>query len=309
MNKKNFYKSFQITVVIICLFLIFKIVFEEEQIKNILINLNFYKFLPCILISIFITLFYSQLIYNIILLTTKIEITSRKWLYIFLNSQFLDTIPFAGFFYKAIRLKKYNLDYKYFLYSYLFIFAVWIILYLFFFSIDSLILFYFFKNYDYLLLSTICILLAILAVLLIKLTNYLFIKLNFKKKLFLKLKLLIFFIKKNIFKKKIVKIFFKYGILIHMFEFVLYVTVIDFLQLDLSIKTIFVIFFVNSIIDFFPLTPKNIGFSELITGGLLSFIGFNFTSGVILKLFVRISSLLATTALFFLNNIFFNDQI
>ena len=97
--------------------------------------------------------------------------------------------------------------------------------------------------------------------------------------------------------------------MIHLFEFVLYVIVIDFLQLDLSIRTIFVIFFVNSVIDFFPLTPKNIGFSELITGGLLSFIGFNFTSGVILKLFVRVSSLLSTTALFFLNNIFFNDEI
>ena len=84
---------------------------------------------------------------------------------------------------------------------------------------------------------------------------------------------------------------------------------IDFLQFDLDLKTVFIIFLVNSIIDFFPLTPKNIGFSELITGGLLSVIGFNFTSGVILKLFVRVSALIATTALFFLNNIFFNDEI
>lgn len=309
MNKNNIYKSFQTIIIIICLLLIFKILFEEEEIKNILINLNFYKFLPCILISVFITLFYSQLIFNIILATTKIKISSRKWLYIFLNSQFLDTIPFAGFFYKAIRLKKYNLEYKYFLYSYLFIFTVWIILYLFFFSIDSLLLFFFFENNNYLLLSIICILLATLTLFLIKLLNYILIKLNFKKKIFIKLKLLIFFIKKNILKKKTSKIFFKYGIMIHLFEFVLYVIVIDFLQLDLSIRTIFVIFFVNSVIDFFPLTPKNIGFSELITGGLLSFIGFNFTSGVILKLFVRVSSLLSTTALFFLNNIFFNDEI
>ena len=44
--------------------------------------------------------------------------------------------------------------------------------------------------------------------------------------------------------------------MIHLFEFVLYVIVIDFLQLDLSIRIIFVIFFVNSVIDFFPLTPK-----------------------------------------------------
>ena len=202
MNKNNIYKSFQTIIIIICLLLIFKILFEEEEIKNILINLNFYKFLPCILISVFITLFYSQLIFNIILATTKIKISSRKWLYIFLNSQFLDTIPFAGFFYKAIRLKKYNLEYKYFLYSYLFIFTVWIILYLFFFSIDSLLLFFFFENNDYLLLSIICILLATLTLFLIKLLNYILIKLNFKKKIFIKLKLLIFFIKKNILKKK-----------------------------------------------------------------------------------------------------------
>ena len=110
-------------------------------------------------------------------------------------------------------------------------------------------------------------------------------------------------------KKIVIKPFIKYGILIHIFEFFLYLVVIDFLQFDLSIKTIFVIFLVNSIIDFFPLTPKNIGFSELITGGLLNIIGFNFTSGVILKLFVRISSLLSTTILFFLNNIFFNEKI
>ena len=38
--------------------------------------------------------------------------------------------------------------------------------------------------------------------------------------------------------------------MIHLFEFVLYVIVIDFLQLDLSIRIIFVIFFVNSVIDF-----------------------------------------------------------
>ncbi len=307
--KNNIYKSFQILVVAICLLLIFKIVFEEEQVKNILVNINIYKFLPCILVSIFITLFYSQLIFNVIRLTTKIQITSRKWLYIFLNSQFLDTIPFAGFFYKAIRLKKYNLDYKYFLFSYLFIFTIWIVIYLFFFSLDTIFLYYFYENKNFLIFSLVFFLSGILAFLSIKLLNFILIKINIKKKFFLKLKSLVFFIKKNIKKKKIIKIFVKFGLLIHIFEFILYVIVIDFLQFDLDLKTVFIIFLVNSIIDFFPLTPKNIGFSELITGGLLSVIGFNFTSGVILKLFVRVSALIATTALFFLNNIFFNDEI
>ena len=307
--KNNLYKSFQLIVVIICLFLISKIILEEEQIKNILINIDFYKFFPCILISLFITLFYSQLIFNIIKLTTRIQITSRKWLYIFLNSQFLDTIPFAGFFYKAIRLKKYNLDYKFFLFSYLFIFVFWIIIYLFFFSFDTLVLYFIFKSNNYLLLTAVFFLLGILSILFVKMINFSLIKINIKKKIFLKMKNFVFFIKSNMSKKIVVKPFIKYGILIHIFEFILYLVVIDFLQYDLSIKTIFVIFLVNSIIDFFPLTPKNIGFSELITGGLLNIIGFNFTSGVILKLFVRLSSLISTTILFFLNNIFFNEKI
>ncbi len=306
--KSNIFKSFQIIIVIICFSLILKIIFEEEQIKNILFNVNFYKFIPCILISIFITLFYSQLIFKTILLATKIQISSRKWLYIFLNSQFLDTIPFAGFVYKAIRLKKYNLDIKYFLFSYLFIFVFFGIIYLFFFSIDILLLYAIFKNKIYLNFAILFFLLPILIILIIRLVYFLMIKVDLEKKIFLKLKKLIFFIKINIQNKKIIKVFLRYGILIHFFEFLLFLVVVDFLQFNLDIKIIFLIFLVNSIIDFFPLTPKNIGFSELVTGGLLSVIGINFTSGVILKLFIRVSSLISTTILFFLNNIF-KDEI
>ena len=60
---------------------------------------------------------------------------------------------------------------------------------------------------------------------------------------------------------------------------------------------------VNSIVDFFPITPKNIGFSEIISGILLNVIGFNFTTGVLIKVFVRVSGLMSTTILFFFNNL------
>lgn len=78
----------------------------------------------------------------------------------------------------------------------------------------------------------------------------------------------------------------------------------NFLGLEISFKSIFIIFLVNSIVDFFPVTPKNIGFSEFISGILLNVIGFNFTTGVLIKVFVRISSLIATTILFLFNNLF-----
>ena len=104
--KKNVYKLFQFTVVSICFFLIIKIISDEKKFVDIFFDLNFYKFLPSIFISIFISLLYSKLIFDILLSTTKIKIIYRSWIYVFFNSQFLDTIPFAGFFYKAVRLKK-----------------------------------------------------------------------------------------------------------------------------------------------------------------------------------------------------------
>ena len=94
----------------------------------------------------------------------------------------------------------------------------------------------------------------------------------------------------------------------HISEFCLYYLVISFLQLDLSFKVIFTIFFVNSLIDFFPITPKNIGISELISGLLLSLIGFNFTTGVLIRIFIRLSSIFATIILFLFNNIFLSEK-
>ena len=117
--KFNFYKMLQYFVVIICFGLIINIVFQEKEIVKILFKLDFYKFFPAIIFSIFITLLFSQLIYKTLLATTDINISPKSWLYIFLNSQFLDTIPFAGFLYKGLKLKKFNLNYEYFLYSYL----------------------------------------------------------------------------------------------------------------------------------------------------------------------------------------------
>ncbi len=305
--KSNIYKLFQYVVIILCLALISKIILQEKEIVKILFRLDFYKFLPAILFSMFITLFFSQLIYNTLLLTTDIKIDQRNWLYIFLNSQFLDTIPFAGFFYKALKLNKFNLDYKYFLYSYLFIFVFWIIIYLFFFTIDTEILAIVYKDIKYFYLSIVFLFLSLSLFFGIRLFKKILDRINLKQYIFVKIKDFVFFLNKNLTIKS-TKVFLKYGVLIHIFEFILYIVIVDFLNIDISFKTIFLIFLINSIIDFFPITPKNIGFSELVSGSLLNLIGFNFTTGVLIKLFVRISSILSTTILFFLNNIFKNDK-
>ncbi len=305
--KSNIYKILQYLVVIICLALICNIILKEKEIVKILFKIDFYKFFPAVVLSMFITLFFSQLIYKTLTLTTDIKISSRNWLYIFLNSQFLDTIPFAGFLYKALRLKKFNLEYKYFLYSYLFIFICWVILYLFFFCIDSNILSIVYKDIKYFYLSIIFLSLSVGCFFLIKFTKYIFDRVNFKQYILLRIKDFIYFLNTNLTKKS-TKVFFKFGILIHIFEFILYVVIVDFLNININIETIFIIFLINSIIDFFPVTPKNIGVSELVSGSVLNLIGFNFTTGVLIKLFVRLSSIISTTILFFLNNVFINEK-
>ena len=302
--KKNIYKFFQFLVVIICFGLIFKIIFEEKKFLEIFFNLNFYKILPALFLSIFISLCFSQLIFKILVSTTKIKISLRRWLYIFFNSQFLDTIPFAGFFYKAVRLKKFNLNYSHFLFSYLFIFVCWIILYSFFFFLDISLYSLVNDNFDYFIYGLIFLTLCIFLYVSISILNRLINKFYFKKFYFLQFKELINFIELNIFKIKNIKIFFIYGFFIHILEFSLYFVIIKFLDLDISLEAIFVIFLVNSIIDFFPITPKNIGFSEFMSGLLLNLIGFNFTTGVLIKVFIRISSLISTTILFFINNLY-----
>ena len=302
--KKNIYKFFQFLVIIICLGLIVKIISEEKKFLEIFFNLNFYKIFPALFLSIFISLCFSQLIFKILLSTTKIKISPRRWLYIFFNSQFLDTIPFAGFFYKAVRLKKFNLNYSNFLFSYLFIFVCWIILYSFFFFLDISLYSFVNDNFDYFIYGFIFLMLCIFSYFFISILNRFINKFNFKKFIFIQFKELINFIELNIFKIKNIKIFFTYGFFIHILEFFLYFVIIKFLDLDISLEAIFLIFLINSIIDFFPITPKNIGFSEFMSGLLLNLIGFNFTTGVLIKVFIRISSLISTTILFFINNLY-----
>ena len=306
--QKNFYKFLQYSVVLTCLSLIAKIIMDEREITQILVGVNFYKFIPAIFLSIFITLFFFLFLRKVLSFNTSIKITPRRWLYIFLNSQFLDTIPFAGFFYKALRLKQHNLDYKFFLYSYLLIFIVWMVLYLFLFFLDLNILSIIYMDIKYFYISIIFFILSFLIYFSIFILEILLKKINLKQFLLIELKDLIFYLRKCFSKKKNFKPFIKYGVLIHIFEFTLYLVIIEFLEIDISIKSIFLIFLVNSVVDFFPITPKNIGFSELISGGLLSLIGFNFTTGVLIKVFIRFSSIISTTMLFFLNNVFYDNE-
>ena len=70
-----------------------------------------------------------------------VKIPNDKWYLIYFNSQFLNAIPLFGIFYRAIQLKKFNLNYDKFFGIYIIITWYFVFLSLFFFSIETFFVF------------------------------------------------------------------------------------------------------------------------------------------------------------------------
>ena len=111
------------------------------------------------------------------------------------------------------------------------------------------------------------------------------------------------------FNKKTVKVFLKYGLILHILNILIYLFLNHFLQLKLSIENIFIIFLGQTVLSYIRITPNNLGVAEIIAGIITSYLGFNFTTGVILQLFIRASHLLSNMFLFIFNNIFLKEEI
>ena len=69
--------------------------------------------------------------------------------------------------------------------------------------------------------------------------------------------------------------------------------------MNLELSQIIVFFIIITIIDFFPITPQNFGFSELSLALIMSNFGFSFTEGALLRLFVRLSNVISVIVLYY----------
>ena len=124
---KKIYRVIQSLIIILCFYLIIKKILAEDANLNIFSNLEPHLLILGIFFSAVVIFLYGSLVYKILKLLTNVKLKVRAWFYIFLNSQFLDSIPFTGFIYKAFRLKKIGLSYSNFFSSYIFIFFTWMI--------------------------------------------------------------------------------------------------------------------------------------------------------------------------------------
>ena len=93
-------------VIITCSAIIYLNIKNENLISEKLVDLEYQSFILCFIIGLIIMTLWSILIFNTLKGTVDLKINYKTWAKIFFNSQFYNLIPFAGFFYKGVQLKK-----------------------------------------------------------------------------------------------------------------------------------------------------------------------------------------------------------
>ena len=294
----------KLIVVLICSLIIYWNIKNENVISQTFKNIELKNSILPLVLGIIIMILWSILIFNTLKGTVDLKIKFQTWAKIFFNSQFYNFIPFAGFFYKGIQLKRYNISYKNYLFNYLFIIWSFSIFAFLIYSIEIAIFVDFKLNFFIIPVLILFPLIALIIYLLPKISKLVLDKIDSKNNILIFFADLSSFLSKNFKKKKIKKNFFFNVLIIHIFDFLLYLSVVNFLNISISIKTIFLIWLINTIIDLFPVTPQNIAVSELLAAFTGTLLGINFTSGMLVRIFVRLSWVFSAIVVFIFSNLF-----
>lgn len=301
---KKYQNYFRSIIIVICCSIIYFNVKNENVIVETLQNLNLIKFIGPFVIALIIMMLWSNLIFNTFKESVNLKIKYSTWTKIFFNSQFYNFIPFAGFLYRGFILKEYNISYKNYLFNYLFINWIYSITAFLVFGLEIAI--FVDIKLSFFIIPIIILFPALSLLIFIgPIVFNFFYKKFFIENILLKfLNDLSYFLINNINKKKLKRNFFISFALIHIFDFFLYFSVVNFLNIPISIKTIFLIWLINTIIDLFPITPQNIAVSELLSALIGTFLGINFTSGMLVRVFVRASWVCSAIFYFIFSNFF-----
>ncbi len=286
--KKNLFKFL---IVFVCFYFIYEYFRENEAVYNIIVNANNYRLIFIIIIVAVIIYLYANLILISLRKLCGINISKQKWYLIYFNSQFLNSIPLFGIFYRAVQLKKFNLNYDKFFGLYILINWFFIFLSLFLFSFETFIIFKEIKFFNinlYIIFLILGIFFFILPILFLIIIKYIFTKIKLKSNYIISrlqklIDLFLFSIVNKIFLKNFIFIF----ILIHIFEFLALSQLVDTLNQNVGIKNSFILFMGNILIDAFNILPQNLIISEIGFGMLTDQMNFNFELGVLIKIYFR----------------------
>lgn len=311
MSKFKFLNTniFKITIIVSCFLFIYFFFNENEKIFNIIKNTQYKNSVFVIFLSILLIFFYSLLTFITLSDICKIKIPIKKWFLVYFNSQFLNSIPFFGIFYRANQLKKFNLNYDKFFGMYIMITWLYFFSLLFVTSIETFIFFNetSFKGIN---ISLIFIVISLIIILFPYLFGKILDKIIEKFQLsefffFSRLqKLINLFILSSINKKFLVR-FFKIFLIIHIIELLLITTLISSLQENIFFKDAYIIFVGMQLIDTVNLVPQNILISEIGIGFLVQELKYDFELGVLIKLYLRFIIFFSSIFLAIIYNIYY----
>lgn len=301
-------RIFKYFIIIACLFFIYKYFQENEKIIEIISNVKYKNFFFIIFLSILLIFFYANIIFTTFRKLCNIQISKRKWLLIYFNSQFLNSIPLLGILYRANQLKKFQLNYDKFFGIYIMINWFFLFLSLFLFGIESLFIF---KDVQYYNINISII--------------FLFLSFFFFIIPIIFAKILKFFFKKNLSKKnyffdrfeKLINLFLaaitnrsflkKFLILflgIHIIEFFVLTQLVLTIKEGMNFSEFYIIFVGNILIDTFNILPQNLIISEIGMGFLTDRMNFDFELGILIKIYLRFIVFFSSVFLAILYNIY-----
>ncbi len=309
-------KIFKVLIVFICLVFIYKYIKDNDSIINIIINANYTIFLFIILLASLLIFLYSKLLLITLTDLCKIKIPKLKWYLIYFNSQFLNSIPLFGIFYRAAQLKKFNLNYDKFVGIYILISWFFLFLSLLFFSIETFFILKNFKLFDFnlsLLLLLLSLFILFIPIVFLKFVKLIISKLNIKDNYFFSksdklINLFLISLSDKVFLKNFFLIFF----LIHFLEFFILSLLFSSLQGNIGFENSYILFMGNTLIDMFNLLPQNLIISEIGLGLLTDQMDFNFELGVLIKIYFRFIVFFSSVFIAILYNIiliFFNKNL
>ena len=301
-------KIFKFFILAICLFFIYKFFIDNENIYNIVVNANYLKLSSIIIIVVMLIYLYARLIFLTLTKLCKIQISNEKWYLIYFNSQFLNAIPLFGIFYRAIQLKKFDLNYDKFFAIYIMISWFYIFLSLLLFSIETYFIFEhikFFKVNLYIIFLILSLFFFIFPILLLIILKKIFEKIKFKSNYFVsRLDKLIDLFLSSISNKVFLKHFLFIFILLHFFEFLALSQLVDSLNKSVGLQNSFILFMGNILIDAFNILPQNLIVSEIGFGLLTNQMNFNFELGVLIKIYFRFLLFFSSLFIAILYNVF-----
>ena len=301
-------KILKILIVSICIYFIYKYFIENENIYNIIINVNYYKLLFITIIVAVNIYLYAKLLFITLTNLCGIKISKEKWNLIYFNSQFLNSIPLFGIFYRAISLKKFNLNYDKFFGIYILISWFFIFLSLLIFSIETYFIFNdikFFKINLYVIFFISSLFFLVSPILLLILLKQIIKKKKFGSNNFIyRLEKIIDLFLSSISNKAFLKNFLLVFALIHIFEFLALYQLVDSLNKNIGFQNSFLLFMGNILIDSFNIIPQNLVVSEIGLGLLTNQMNFNFELGVLIKIYYRFLIFFASIFIAIIYNIF-----